>query len=123
MRYRLRCLILLACVLFAPAAFAQAQKPDSTAPPVDEDEVIRVNTSEVLLPVTVRAATGQLVTTLARKDFQVLENGREQPLSDLALRQVPVDVVLMLRRRSPRIWTTSVAPSKSLPRALHRKTA
>ena len=58
--------------------------------------MIRVNTSEVLLPVTVRDAAGQLVTTLARKDFEVLENGRAQPLSDLALRQVPVDVVLMV---------------------------
>jgi Ca-activated chloride channel family protein len=96
MRRSLRYLFLLACVLCAPAVFAQPPKAEQTAPPIDEDEIVRVNASEVLLPVTVRAATGQLVTTLARKDFQVLENGREQPLSDLALRQVPVDVVLMV---------------------------
>jgi Ca-activated chloride channel family protein len=96
MHHPLRCLFLLACVLCAPAVFAQPPKADQTAPPIDEDEIVRVNASEVLLPVTVRDATGQLVTTLARKDFHVLENGREQPLSDLALRQVPVDVVLMV---------------------------
>ena len=96
MRLPLRCLLLLACAVCAPAARAQTQRADSAAPPVDEDEVIRVNTSEVLLPVTVRDGAGRLVTSLGRKDFQVFENGREQPLSDLALRQVPVDVVLMV---------------------------
>lgn len=61
-----------------------------------EDEVVRVTTSEVLLPVTVRDAEGQLVKTLTRESFRVWEDGREQRLSDLALRQVPVDVVLMV---------------------------
>jgi Ca-activated chloride channel homolog len=62
----------------------------------DDDEVIRVNTSEVMLPVTVRDAGGALVTDLKREDFRVFEDGREQLLSDLALRQVPVDVALLV---------------------------
>jgi VWFA-related protein len=79
--------LLLVCV---STAHAQTQQP------ADDDEIIRVSASEVLLPVTVRDAAGQLITTLKREDFRVFENGREQPLSDLALRQVPVDVVLMV---------------------------
>jgi Ca-activated chloride channel homolog len=63
---------------------------------VDEDEVVRINASEVLLPVTVRDAEGRLVTGLGRGDFKVFEDGREQPLSDLSLRQVPVDVALLV---------------------------
>ncbi|HEX8651868.1 MAG TPA: VWA domain-containing protein [Pyrinomonadaceae bacterium] len=63
---------------------------------IDDEDVISVSTAEVLLPVTVRDQSGQLVTTLTRQDFHVFEDGREQPLSDLALRQVPVDVVLMV---------------------------
>ena len=62
----------------------------------DEDEVITVRTSEVLLPVTVRDREGKLVPALRREDFRVFEDGSEQPLKDLALRQVPVDVVLMV---------------------------
>ena len=75
-----------------------AQQPSAAAEEqdVDEGDVISVSTSEVLLPVTVRDREGRLVTTLTRKDFRVFEEGREQPLSDLALRQVPVDVVLMV---------------------------
>ena len=63
---------------------------------IDPTDVISVNTAEVLLPVTVRTASGTLVTNLVRQDFKVFEDGVQQPLSDLSLRQVPVDVVLML---------------------------
>jgi Ca-activated chloride channel homolog len=63
---------------------------------VDENEVVRINASEVLLPVTVRDAEGRLVTGLGRDDFRVYEEGREQPLSDISLRQVPVDVALLV---------------------------
>jgi Ca-activated chloride channel family protein len=63
---------------------------------VGDDEVLTVTTSEVLLPVTVRDSSGRLVTTLARENFRVWEDGREQPLSDLRLRRVPVDVLLMI---------------------------
>ena len=84
------------------------QKPRVETPPqtdkagkqaeeeVSEDEVVRINASEVLLPVTVRDASGALVTNLGRRDFKVYEDGREQPLSDISLRQVPVDVALLV---------------------------
>jgi VWFA-related protein len=63
---------------------------------VSPEDVISVETTEVMLPVTVRTASGRLVTDLTRDDFRVLEDNHEQPLSDLALRQVPVDAVLMV---------------------------
>lgn len=102
--------VVLACVLslsvvaanghLAAIAFAQQQDKKKSSPPAsqefDDDEVIKVSTTEVLLPVTVRDAAGRLITTLERRDFQVWENGREQPLSDLRQRRVPVDVMLMV---------------------------
>ncbi len=72
------------------------QSTQQPAQTVDDDEVITVNSLEVLLPVTVRDASGKLVSNLTRDDFLVREDGREQPLSDLALREVPVDVALMI---------------------------
>jgi VWFA-related protein len=60
------------------------------------DDVISVNTAEVLLPVSVRGSNGQLVEGLGVKDFRIFEDGVAQTLSDLSLRQVPVDVVLMV---------------------------
>ncbi|HEX8130867.1 MAG TPA: VWA domain-containing protein [Pyrinomonadaceae bacterium] len=103
---RVACLCV--CSLFIVAAtggklasgvFAQQTKAEKSSPAaqdIDDDEVIKVSTTEVLLPVTVRDAAGRLVTTLERRDFQVWEDGREQPLSDLRLRRVPVDVLLMV---------------------------
>src|SRR6266567_7563347 len=74
--------------------------PPTPSPKVDEEinpgEVISVTTTEVMLPVSVRDANGRFASDLTRKDFRIFEDGREQPLSDLALRQVPVDVVLMV---------------------------
>lgn len=81
-----------------------AQTPKPSPPPaakaedqeVDPEDIISVNTAEVLLPVTVRDRTGQLLEGLTRDDFRVFEDGVQQTLSDLSLRQVPVDVVLMV---------------------------
>jgi VWFA-related protein len=85
-------LLILAPVVFTQQPVAGGQEAQA----VDEDEVITVRTSEVMLPVTVRDASGKLVPALSREDFRVFEDGREQPLRDLALRQVPVDVALMV---------------------------
>jgi Ca-activated chloride channel homolog len=63
---------------------------------VSPGDVVSVDTTEVMFPVTVRDASGRLVNDLTRSDFRVYENNALQPLSDLALRQVPVDVVLMV---------------------------
>src|SRR5919106_1885753 len=73
--------------------------PSLKKPPEQEvspGDVVSVDTTEVMFPVTVRDSNGQFVNNLTRNDFRVYENDSEQPLSDLALRQVPVDVVLMV---------------------------
>jgi VWFA-related protein len=78
------------------------QRPKPTPTPrieeleLNEGDTISVSTTEVLLPVTVRDNAGNLVTGLKREDFRIFDDGREQPLTDLELRQVPVDVVLMV---------------------------
>ena len=97
-------LFLLTLGLIVPL-HAQTPKPSPTPnpkseePEIDPDDVISVNTTEVLLPVTVRDGAGNLVSGLKRDDFRVFEDGVVQTLSDLSLRQVPVDVVLMVEGR------------------------
>ena len=63
---------------------------------VSPGDVVSVDTTEVMFPVTVRDESGRLVNDLTRNDFRVFEDNNQQPLSDLSLRQVPVDVVLMV---------------------------
>ena len=96
-------LVLLLLFLGSCLVPATAQSKPSPTPPtkqdeqeIDPDDVISVNTTEILLPVTVRDRSGRLVANLTRKDFRVFEDGIEQPLSDLGLRRVPVDVALIV---------------------------
>ena len=94
-------LLSFSLVVFALSVPAQTKAPSPSPTPTDEQEVdpgdvISVNTTEVSLPVTVRDGAGVLVNNLTRKDFRILEDGVEQPLSDLSLRKVPVDVALIV---------------------------
>ena len=77
-----------------PPAVPTLKKPPEQE--VSPGDVVKVETTEVMFPVTVRDSSGRLVNDLTRTDFRVYEDNRLQPLSDLALRQVPVDVVLMV---------------------------
>jgi VWFA-related protein len=70
--------------------------PPEKEPEINVGDIISVETSEVMIPVTVRDSSGRLVSDLNRTDFRVFEDGSPQPLSDLELRQVPVDVALMV---------------------------
>ena len=78
----------------APPPVPSLKKPPEKE--VSPGDVISVDTTEVMFPVTVRDSNGRFVNDLTRSDFRVFEDGMLQPLSDLALRQVPVDVVLMV---------------------------
>ncbi|CAN5764023.1 hypothetical protein BH18ACI4_BH18ACI4_25620 [soil metagenome] len=99
-------LCLALCFVLAGLPTANAQNAKATPSPtpqvkpheedIDPDDVISVTTNEVLLPATVRDNRGQLVQHLTRTSFRIFEDGIEQPLSDLGLRQVPVDVVLLV---------------------------
>src|SRR5687767_14809800 len=76
-----------------PPAPTLKKQPEQELNPED---VVKVDTTEVMFPVTVRDDSGRLVNALTRSDFRVYEDNTLQPLSDLALRQVPVDVILMV---------------------------
>lgn len=78
----------------APPPVPSLKKPPEQE--VSPGDVVSVDTTEVMFPVTVRDENGRLIHDLTRKDFRVFEDNNPQPLSDLALRQVPVDVVLMV---------------------------
>lgn len=90
-------LVNLFAVLIAPAA---AQTP-APAPPDGRvesgaDEVIRVNTALVSLPVIVSDREGRYVPGLRAEDFQVLEDGVEQQVSHFATTETPFVVALLL---------------------------
>src|SRR5919205_559648 len=80
----------------APPPVPSLKKQPEKEPELSPGDVVSVDTTEVMFPVTVRDSNGRLVNDLTRNDFRVFEDNREQPVNDLTLREVPVDAVLMV---------------------------
>ena len=70
------------------SAAARAQK--------DDEEVVRVNSDLVVLNVTVTDKEGVYVHKLARPDFKIFEDGREQQISLFSVEETPFAAAILL---------------------------
>jgi Ca-activated chloride channel family protein len=61
-----------------------------------EDDVLRVRTEEVLLPVSVRDAKGLPVGGLGEESFFIYDNGVRQEIKSFNRRRIPANIVLLL---------------------------
>lgn len=83
-----------------------AQTPETAAPPAPLDKkpagqaqnppTIRVSTSLVVLPVTVKDRSGNLVADLKRDEFRVFEDNIEQKVSTLTVDVYPISMVVLI---------------------------
>ena len=95
---------------------AQPSSPSKTEPQeVGEDDVIRVDTSVVNVPVSVLEHNGKYVPDLRKEDFRLWEDGVEQKLAYFAPVEKPFTVALLLdisdstTERLPEIKQAAVA--------------
>jgi VWFA-related protein len=73
------------------------QPRSSSTPPVqDEDEIVRVETNLVTMPVSVLDRDGRFISGLQQKDFRIFENGIEQKVDYFQSVEQPFTVVLMI---------------------------
>ena len=63
---------------------------------VDENEVVRVNTTLVTIPVSVMDRDGKYVPSIRREEFRIYEDGVEQQLAYFAAVEKPFTVALVL---------------------------
>ncbi|HYY58878.1 MAG TPA: VWA domain-containing protein, partial [Pyrinomonadaceae bacterium] len=101
-------LIFLAPVQSARAQQARAQKSPAPkpaqAPPaspdegeeIGEDEVLRVTTDLVSIPVSVTDRDGRYIYDLRQEDFRIYEDGAEQQISHFSSVEQPFTVVLLM---------------------------
>jgi Ca-activated chloride channel homolog len=87
--FRFLLALALALLLPRPSA-AQAQQKDS-----DED-VVRVESDLVILNVTVTDKQGHFVHKLARPDFKIFEDGREQKVGFFSVEETPFAAAILL---------------------------
>lgn len=78
----------------AEAVSTQASQGSKTGE--DTDDVLRVRSEEVLLPVSVRDWTGTPVGGLGQEHFLVYDNGVRQEIKSFNRQRVPANIVLLL---------------------------
>lgn len=93
----LRRAFLFLCLVLLLAATGLSQTPAPTPKIPEEDEVVKVNSRLVVIPVSVTDTSGQPVTGLTAKDFRVLEDGRSQEIDQVGnAEKVPLEIALLV---------------------------
>src|SRR5258708_1979510 len=72
------------------------QRPPSGPPPSDARAKISVNSSLVILPVTVKDRSGNLVPDLRRDEFRVFEDNVEQNIDVFTAEAFPLSMIILL---------------------------
>lgn len=88
-RYMRSRLLAVLLVISGLAAFGQEKKPD-------KDEVIRVDTQLVDVPVAVTSANGTPLRGLKQSNFAIYEDGKLQEISDFSATTDPFEIALVL---------------------------
>ncbi|HEX8287918.1 MAG TPA: VWA domain-containing protein [Pyrinomonadaceae bacterium] len=79
------------------ALTASAQTPQSTPPPTDDGEIIKVSSRLIMVPVSVTDANGQPVLGLSAQDFRVSEEGKPQQVENVSdAEKVPLEIALLI---------------------------
>jgi Ca-activated chloride channel family protein len=79
-----------------PSASTQAQQPSTDPPMNDAQARITVNSSLVILPVTVKDRAGEIVYDLQREDFRVFEDNVEQTIDVFTAEAFPLSMVILI---------------------------
>jgi VWFA-related protein len=72
------------------------QAPPSPAAKVEDDEVLKVETNLITIPVSVFDRNGLYIPGLRQNDFKIFEDGREQEIAYFGTTDKPVTVALLL---------------------------
>ncbi|PYT00282.1 MAG: hypothetical protein DMF63_06825 [Acidobacteria bacterium] len=70
--------------------------PGATPPVSEEDEIVKVETNLVTMPVSVIDREGRFISGLQQKDFKIFENGIEQKVGLFQSVEQPFTVILMI---------------------------
>jgi Ca-activated chloride channel homolog len=123
MRYKLQIVFVgvlaaLAAVAFLPVADAQQAPPNPTAdkaasasptpPPVEDDEIIKIDAEVVNVLFTAQDNNRRLLTNLRQEDIRILENDQPQEITTFS-RQVDLPLSLAI------LIDTSASQERTLP--------
>lgn len=88
----------------SPSNPPENSKPNKNDEPIGQDDVVRVDTALVTVPVSVTDRNGRSIADLKREDLHVFEDNVEQDIAYFASVDKPFTVVLMIDTSSS-IWS------------------
>jgi Ca-activated chloride channel homolog len=83
-------------VLLIASAAPAVQNPTISNQKVDQDDVVRVDTNLVTVPVVVLDREGRYVATLRKEDFRISEDEIEQSIASFAPVEQPFTILFLL---------------------------
>jgi VWFA-related protein len=75
---------------------ARPPAPEAVSEEVGDDDVVRVNTALVTIPVSIMDRDGRFIPNLRKEDFRIFEDGVEQQVAYFATVEQPFTVALVL---------------------------
>ena len=94
---RIRILTISILFLLGPATvLSHAQNRTPSDRPDEQDEVVRISTTLVTVPVRVMDRNGRFIPNLTQEQFRVFEDGAEQHIAFFGNAQQPFTVALLL---------------------------
>jgi len=92
----MRVLAAIIVLLLVQSGAAQQQSAEKTKPHADAEEVIRVDSNLVSVPISVADRDGKFVANLKASDFQLFDNERERRIEYFESSEQPFSVLLLL---------------------------
>ncbi len=91
-------LFALCAVAYTGLAFGQAQtqNPTQAQEQQKQDPIVKISSAYVSVPAIVTDRYGRLVTGLAKDNFSIREDGKEQKVDDFSASESPFSVVLLI---------------------------
>lgn len=77
-----------------------ASKPGATPTPANDDDVVKVDSALVPIPVSVLDANGRSVTNLRLSDFDLKIDGKPAEISELARSETPIRLAMLFDNSS-----------------------
>jgi Ca-activated chloride channel family protein len=86
-----------------PEAVSQTPKASDTPDEDEGEEVVRISSNLVPLPASVVDAQGHAVADLKVEDFELLVDGKVQPIGELSRSETPVSIALLFDNSSSQV--------------------
>jgi Ca-activated chloride channel family protein len=86
-----------------PEVVSQTPKAAATPDEDEGEEVVRISSNLVPLPASVVDAQGRAVADLKAEDFELLVDGKTQPIGDLSRAETPVSIALLFDNSSSQV--------------------